>query len=69
MTIYIGWEPDTQYEYKYIGRSIAGIYKLKQQNAVIELQSRVTVQSVDEQTLVVKVMFVFFKFYQLESLK
>jgi len=53
----IGWEQGTQYEYKYIGRSAAGIYTLKQQNAVIELQSRVIVQSIDENTIVVKVIF------------
>jgi hypothetical protein len=53
----IGFEPGTQYEYKYVGRSAAGIYTLKQQNAVIELQSRVIVQSIDENTIVVKVIF------------
>lgn len=61
-----GWEPGTQYEYKYIGRSAAGMYTLKQQNAVIELQSRVIVQSIDENTIVVKVIFkikTFFLFF------
>jgi hypothetical protein len=33
------------------------MYTLKQQNAVIELQSRVIVQSIDENTIVVKVIF------------
>lgn len=41
--------------FKYVGRSVAGIKKLKQQNAIIELSSVVTVQSVDEYTLLVKV--------------
>ena len=41
--------------YKYVGRSTAGIHKLKQQNAVVELESIVTVQSVDEYTLAVQV--------------
>jgi hypothetical protein len=36
---------------------MAGIQKLKQQNAVVELKSIVTVQSVDEYTLAVKVIF------------
>ncbi|KAI9554120.1 hypothetical protein GHT06_019392 [Daphnia sinensis] len=48
------WEPGTQYVYKYVGRSIAGIYKFKLQNAIIELRSRVIVQSIDENTLIVK---------------
>ncbi len=39
-----------------MGRSIAGIKKLKQQNAIIELSSSVTVQSVDEYTLLVQVL-------------
>lgn len=34
------------------------MYHLKQQYAMIELQSRVIVQSIDENTLVVKVHFV-----------
>ena len=42
--------------YKYTGRSAAGVYDLKQQNAVIELQSRVIVQSIDESTIIVKVI-------------
>lgn len=50
----LGWEPGTQYEYKYAGRSAAGMYHLKQQYAVIELQSRVIVQSIDENTIVIK---------------
>ncbi|XP_057375632.1 vitellogenin-2-like [Daphnia carinata] len=50
----LGWEPGTQYVYKYTGRSAAGVYDLKQQNAVIELQSRVIIQSIDESTIVVK---------------
>lgn len=52
----IGWEPGTQYVYKYVGRSIAGIYKFKLQNAIIELRSRVIIQSIDENTLIVKVL-------------
>jgi hypothetical protein len=36
---------------------MAGIHKLKQQNAVVELKSIVTVQSVDEYTLAVQVIF------------
>lgn len=51
----VGWEPGTQYVYNYAGRAINGIYYLKQQNAVIEIRSRVTVQSHDDNTLVVKV--------------
>ncbi len=35
---------------------MAGIYKLKMQNAVIELQSRVVVQSVDSNNIIVKVI-------------
>lgn len=50
-----GWAPGYQYVYSYIGRSVAGIQKLKQQNAVIELQSRVIIRSIDERTLIVKV--------------
>jgi hypothetical protein len=42
--------------YKYVGRSTAGIHKLKQQNAVVELESTVTVQSIDDSTLVVQVL-------------
>ena len=42
--------------YKYVGRSIVGIYKMKQQNAVIELQSRVIVQNIDQSTIMVKVI-------------
>jgi hypothetical protein len=42
--------------YKYVGRSIVGIDKMKQQNAVIELQSRVIVQNIDQDTIVVKVI-------------
>ncbi len=53
----IGWEPGTQYVYNYVGRSMAGIHKLKQQNAVVELKSIVTVQSVDDYTLAVQVIF------------
>ena len=53
---WIGWEPGTQYVYKYVGRSTAGIHKLKQQNAVVELESTVTVQSIDDSTLVVQVL-------------
>lgn len=34
---------------------MAGIYKLKLQNAVIELQKRVVVQSIDENNNIVKV--------------
>jgi hypothetical protein len=34
---------------------VAGIYKLKLQNAVIELQKRVVVQSIDENNIIVKV--------------
>jgi hypothetical protein len=41
--------------YKYVGRSTAGIHKFKQQNAVVELESTVTVQSIDEYTLAVQV--------------
>ena len=52
---WIGWEPGTQYVYKYVGHSTAGIHKLKQQNAVVELESIVTVQSVDDYTLAVQV--------------
>jgi hypothetical protein len=52
---WIGWEPGTQYVYKYVGRSTAGIHKFKQQNAVVELESTVTVQSIDEYTLAVQV--------------
>jgi hypothetical protein len=36
---------------------MVGIYKMKQQNAVIEMQSRVIVQNIDENTIVVKVIF------------
>lgn len=43
--------------YNYVGRSMVGIYKMKQQNAVIEMQSRVIVQNIDENTIVVKVIF------------
>lgn len=42
--------------YKYVGSSAAGINKLKQQNAVVELESIVTVQSVDDYTLAVQVL-------------
>ena len=42
--------------YEYTGRSIAGLNSLKQQNAVIELHSRVAVQAQDETTIIVKVM-------------
>ena len=52
----IGWEPGTQYVYKYVGRSMAGIHKLKQQNAVVELESTVTIQSVNDNTLAVQVI-------------
>ena len=50
-----GWESGNQYVYRYVGRSVAGIYKLKRQNAVIELQCRVTVQSIDDNNIIVKV--------------
>jgi hypothetical protein len=53
--LYSGWESGNQYVYKYVGRSVTGIYKLKMQNAVIELQSRVVVQSIDENNVIVKV--------------
>ena len=43
--VLLGWEPGTQYVYKYVGRSANGIYKLKMQHAVIELHSRVIVQT------------------------
>ena len=43
--------------YNYVGRSMVGIYKMKQQNAVIEMQSRVIVQNIDENTIIVKVIF------------
>jgi hypothetical protein len=44
--------------YNYVGRSMVGIYKMKpQQNAVIEMQSRVIVQNIDANTIVVKVIF------------
>ncbi len=33
------------------------LQRLKQQNAVIELQSRVIIQSIDESTIVVKVSY------------
>jgi hypothetical protein len=36
---------------------MVGIYKMKQQNAVIEMQSRVIVQNIDANTIVVKVIF------------
>lgn len=52
---FTGWEPGTQYVYQYSGRSAVGIHQLKEQNAVIELRSRVIVQSVDQNTLIVKV--------------
>ncbi|XP_046638923.1 vitellogenin-like [Daphnia pulicaria] len=52
-----GWEPGTQYVYKYVGRSATGINKLKQQNAVVELESIVTVQSVDDYTLAVQLTY------------
>lgn len=54
----IGWEPGTQYEYRYVGRSVAGMYNLKLQNAVIELHSLVIVQSVEENTIIVKVRLI-----------
>ncbi len=50
-----GWETGTQYVYNYRGRSLAGIRQLKQQNAGIELQSRVVVQCINESTVVIKV--------------
>ena len=53
----LGWEPGTEYVYKFTGRSAAGIPDLKQQHAMIEVQSRVVVQSHDENTIVVKVRF------------
>ena len=55
--ILLGWVPGTQYVYNYSGRSVAGIHQLKQQNAVIELQSRVVIQSTEESTLIVKVPY------------
>ena len=54
--VLLGWEPGTQYVYKYVGRSANGIYKLKMQHAVIELHSHVIVQSIDENTIAVKVI-------------
>lgn len=49
-----GWETGHEYVYKYTGRTIVGINSLKQQNAVVELHSRIAVQAHDETTILVK---------------
>jgi len=54
LSLSMGWESGQQYVYEYTGRSIAGLNSLKQQNAVIELHSRVAVQAQDETTIIVK---------------
>ena len=53
--LFKGWETGHEYVYKYTGRTIVGINSLKQQNAVVELHSRIAVQAHDETTILVKV--------------
>jgi hypothetical protein len=50
----LGWESGKQYSYSFTGRSMTGMYGMKQQNAILEIQSRVLVQSQDDGTLAVK---------------
>ena len=53
--IFEGWQSGYEYVYEYTGRTIVGIHSLKEQNAAIELRSRVIVQAHNERTILVKV--------------
>jgi len=51
----LGFQPGFQFVYKYQGRVSVGIFELKRQTAIAELQAHVVVQSTDETTLYVKI--------------
>ena len=52
----IGWESNTQYAYEYNGRVATGIKDLKQQWGIAQINGLVSVQTLKEGSLIVKVI-------------
>ena len=53
-----GWETGSEYLYDYSGLLVTGIQDADHQSAAVQIIAKLTVQCVDDETLMLKVLFV-----------